>query len=305
MNAVFGTILENLRSIEIVEVPTIDVFKKDKTNTGDSKELTINQFIERYLPSDYKVKKGIIYSIDNFSNNIDCVVLAPNHPALNTPIREVILAEGVYAAIEIKPDITVLTDKGEFNRGLTQIKSVKNLSRDTDIFDLNLFTSKKIKNDYFKKIPSVIFSHKSAEPKKIIEFIRKKVDNGEYKYDELPDLIVSLNYGVIMYTPDFSTNSISKDLPDEVKSVFGDYVFTHFHTKTKEETLALFLVLFLGLTPPTMMLSKFIITDYLRKLDIKFNKNFYPILLDLEKTKKSIEIAKEFLKKRNKSEKKQ
>ncbi|MXO06646.1 DUF6602 domain-containing protein [Flavobacterium sp. HBTb2-11-1] len=297
MNAVFGTILENLRAIEIVETPTIDVFKKDRTNTGDSKELTVSQFIERYLPSDYKVRKGIIYSLDSQSNNIDCVVLAPNHPALNTPVREVMLAEGVYAAIEVKPDITVLTDKGEFNRGLSQIRSVKNLSRETDILDLSQLTNKQKKSDYYKKIPSIIFSHKSADPKKTIEFIRKKVENGEYKSDELPDLIVSLDNGILMYTPDFSSNSISKQLPDELKPIYGEYVFTHFETNSKEETLALFLVLFLGLTPPTMMLSKFIITDYLRKIDIKFKKTFYPILLDLTKTKESLEKVKEFLEK--------
>lgn len=297
MNAVFGTILENLRAIEIVEVLTIDVFKKDRTNTGDSKELTVSQFIERYLPSDYKVKKGIIYSLDSQSNNIDCVVLAPNHPALNTPVREVILAEGVYAAIEVKPDITVLTDKGEFNRGLSQIRSVKNLSREPDIWDLNQLTNKPKKSSYYKKIPSIIFSHKSAEPKKTIDFIKKKVENGEYKSDELPDLIVSLDNGVIMYTPDFSSNSISKGLPDDIKAVYGEYVFTHFATNSKEETLALFLVLFLGLTPPTMMVSKFIITDYLRKIDIKFKKKFYPILLDPEKSKEIIEKAIEYLEK--------
>ena len=49
MNAVFGTILENLRAIEIVEISTIPVFTKDRTNTGDSKELTVSQFIERYF----------------------------------------------------------------------------------------------------------------------------------------------------------------------------------------------------------------------------------------------------------------
>ncbi|RAK21750.1 hypothetical protein B0I03_105183 [Flavobacterium aquaticum] len=301
MNAVFGTILENLRAIEIVEISTIPVFTKDRTNTGDSKELTVSQFIERYLPADYKVKKGIIYSLDGASKNIDCVVLAPNHPALNTPIREVILAEGVYAAIEVKPDITVLTDKSEFNRGLSQIKSVKKLSRETDILDFNQFTNKAKKSDYYKKIPSIIFSHKSAEPKKTIEFIQKKVENGEYKIDELPDLIVSLDNGVIMYTPDFSSNSISKDLPNELKSVFGEYVFTHFETKSKEETLALFLVLFLGLTPPTMLISKFIITDYLRKIDIKFIKKFYPIFLDIKKATECLEKMNELVEQKKSS----
>ncbi len=39
MNAVFGSILENLRAINIVTEPTVEVFKGDKTNTSNSLSL--------------------------------------------------------------------------------------------------------------------------------------------------------------------------------------------------------------------------------------------------------------------------
>ena len=45
MNAVFGSILENLKAIEIVDDSTVEVFRSDRTFTGDSKEVTVQQFI--------------------------------------------------------------------------------------------------------------------------------------------------------------------------------------------------------------------------------------------------------------------
>lgn len=137
MNAVFGSIIENLRAINIVADQTVEVFRGDRTYTGDSKEITVNEFINSYLPLDFQVKKGKIFSQTSSSNNIDCVVLAPNHPRLITPVREVILAEGVYAAVEVKPDISVLTDNSELMRGLNQIKSIKNLKRQSDFFTMS------------------------------------------------------------------------------------------------------------------------------------------------------------------------
>jgi len=114
MNAVHGSIIENLRYVEIVYEETVEVFKKDRTNTSDSKEVTVKQFIRSYLPSDYQVmSKSKIYSRNSETKNIDCVVLAPNHPKLITPKRLVVLAEGVYSAIEVKPDISTLTDNSE------------------------------------------------------------------------------------------------------------------------------------------------------------------------------------------------
>jgi hypothetical protein len=283
MNAVFGSILENLRAIEIVEVPTVDAFKNDRTNTGDSKELTVSQFVERYLPADFKVKRGIIYSQQGYSNNIDCVVLAPNHPALATPIREVILAEGVYSAIEVKPDISVLTEKGELLRGLNQIKSIKSLSRQIEQVDLSKLLNTSPKPNYYSKIPCAIFSHKSTEILKTINFIISKIKDGTLNSEEIPDLIVTLDKGLIMYTPHLSSTGIGQALPKEQRELYGERVFLHFETTEKETTLALFLLMFLNFTPPTMLTSKFIIKDYLAQLKVKYSTKIYAVELNAEK----------------------
>lgn len=283
MDAVFGSILENLRAIEIVETPTIDAFKKDRTNTGDSKELTVREFVERYLPADYKTKKGIIYSQTTESNNIDCVVLSPNHPALATPIREVILAEGVYAAIEVKPDISVLTENGELLRGLNQIKSVKSLERTIEELDLSRLMNTPKKPKYYQKIPAIIFSHKSTDIKNTVDFIISKIKDGTLNSDEIPDLIVTLDKGIIFYTPHLSFSGVGQQLSPEQRLTYGERAFFHFQTTEKEITLALFLLLFLNLTPPTLLTHRFIIKDYLEKLQLKFETKVYPVEIDMGK----------------------
>ncbi|MBD3842135.1 MAG: hypothetical protein IE909_09665 [Campylobacterales bacterium] len=50
MNAVHGSTIENLQQIEIIYEETIDAFKKDRTNTGDSREVTVSQFIASFFP---------------------------------------------------------------------------------------------------------------------------------------------------------------------------------------------------------------------------------------------------------------
>jgi hypothetical protein len=283
MNAVLGSILENLRSIEIVDTPTVDPFKKDKTNTGDSKEITVKEFIERYLPSDFRVKKGIIYSQTSESNNIDCVILAPNHPALTTPVRSVILAEGVYAAVEVKPDITVLTDGGELLRGLKQIKSVKSLTREIEEIDLSRLLKTTKPPEYFKKIPAVIFSHRSTDIKDTIDFIISKIKDNTLGLEEIPDIIVTLDKGIIFYTPHLSATNFGQQLSKEQREIYKERVFIHFDTNEKEVILSLFLLMFLNFTPPTILTQKFIIKDYLSQLGLKFKTKIYPVEVDVAK----------------------
>ncbi len=285
MNAVFGSILENLAAINIVEHPTADVFKKDKGNTANAREATVSQFIARYLPSDFQIReRTAIYSKDAASSNIDCVVLAPNHPQLITPIRQIALAEGVYAAVEVKPDISVLTDGSEFMRGLNQIKSVKNLTRTIEEVDISKLLNTPKKPEYFKKIPAVLFSFSSGSIEKTIEFVVEKIRNKQLTSEELPDLIVTLDKGVIYYTPHLSATPFAQQLIPEQKAIYGEKVFIHFAAAKQEMSLAIFLLLFLNLDPPTLLTHKFIIKDYLSQAELEYTSKFYAA----EFTKESI-----------------
>ena len=292
MNAVIGSILENLKAIEIIYEPTVEVFKGDRTNTGDSKEISVNDFILSYLTSAYRVKKGKIYSLDNESANIDCVVLSPNHPNLITPKREIILAEGVFCAIEVKPDITSLTEKSEFSRGLKQIQSIKKLNRQITKI------SGRGKPKSFDSIPSVIFSKYSSDFDKVVGTIREKVLDKQLKPDELPDLIFSMDKGALFYCPSFKDHRFFKLLSDSQKLVFNEAVFLHFSSNEKHVNLLLFLIIVLNFQKPDIPISDFFIKKYLTLENMNETRQLYLLdesKMDLEKNpeleKKLIELA--------------
>ncbi|WP_157209291.1 DUF6602 domain-containing protein [Mariniflexile maritimum] len=293
MNAVIGSIIENLRSIQIIYEPTVEIFKGDRTNTGDSKEISVNEFIQSYLTNDYRVKKGKIYSLDSESANIDCVVLAPNHPNLITPKREVILAEGVFCAIEVKPDITSLSKTSEFVRSTKQIKSIKNLNRKVDRLNLKILGNVE-KPAYFDKIPAVLFSKKSADFNKIIEHFRHKVKAEELKKDELPDIIFSIENGVLFYCPHFKHTSYYKMLSEPQKLLFADATFMQVSSQDKEEhiNLLIFLIMLLNLEKPHIPISDFFIKQYLQNKNFKTNYKFMTLEGETERLINNPEMAK-------------
>ncbi|KLT70443.1 DUF6602 domain-containing protein [Flavobacterium sp. ABG] len=279
MNAVHGSIIENLKQIEIIYEETIDAFKKDRTNTGDSKEVTVSQFIASYLSNDYQVKStSKIYSRTQETNNIDCVVLSPNHPRLITPKREVILAEGVFAAIEVKPDISTLTEKSEFQRGLNQIKSVKNIIRDVDRLELTGFPGEETTPKYYDKIPSVIFSSKSTELRKTVDYICENVRERKLDHEEIPDLIVCLDKGLIFYSPVFSSTDIGQNLKSKLPSI-PKKAFVTYASSEKPMILIMFLRYFLNFPSPHMLLTDFVVKKYLTDIET----NFVVKLLDADK----------------------
>lgn len=277
MNAVLGTILENLDLIEIVYEETVEAFKGDKSKTSDSKEVTISQFVGSYLTPEYQVKsQSKIYSKTQETNNIDCVVLAPNHPRLITPKREVILAEGVYFAIEVKPDISTLTDKSEFYRGLLQIKSIKNINREIESLDLSKLMKRPPLPKYFDKIPAIIFSSKSSTLKNTVDFISKKVAEGKLGYEELPDMIVCMDKGIIFYHPDLSYSSIASQMKNEGNKI-PKRGFVCLTTKEKSHLLVVFLATLLSYKLPTIQVSGFIINKYLSDINLPWEANLYEL----------------------------
>lgn len=262
MNAVYGSIVENLRAIQIVLEKTPSPFTTDRIQTGNGREFTIQEFVSRYFPTTYTVKKGPIFSLASQSNEIDCVLLAPNHPMLITPIREVIIAEGVHAAIELKPDISNLSDeKGtEIKRALSQIQSVKRLQRDIPRLVLKSLGQKR-PNSYFDKIPTFLFSFKSKPATELISFLIRQVNNEVYTFEDFPDFIVTLDNGILFYTP-FARECMFHNMIAEHYSSFPDSLFLHFPLN-QEETLAMFLIALFSVSPPELLVSDFILKNYL------------------------------------------
>ncbi len=272
MNAVFDSIVENLREIKIVMEPTPGSFTGDRIQTGNGREYTLQEFVSKYFPSTYSTKKGPIHSMSGRSNEIDCVLLAPNHPQLITSIgREVIIAEGVHAAIELKPDISTLTSDSEFARGLNQLKSVKRLNR--DIFPMSPLPGELPLPKRANQIPTFLFSFNSAPVEKTLDFIEELLKTKEYELSDIPDFIVTLDNGIICFTEE-----ASKSMFRGVKSshkVQEEIFFVHYEMNNMETRLALFLLSLINVTPPEPVIADHILRKYLNDAVAEYKCMFY------------------------------
>ncbi|MBD3842136.1 MAG: hypothetical protein IE909_09670 [Campylobacterales bacterium] len=186
--------------------------------------------------------------------------------------------EGVFAAIEVKPDISTLTEKSEFQRGLYQIKSVKSIIRDVDRLELTGFPGKESTPKYYDKIPSVIFSSKSTELRKTVDYICENVREGKLDHEEIPDLIVCLDKGLIFYSPYFSSTGIGQNLESKLPSI-PQKAFVTYASSDKPMILIMFLRYFLNFTSPHLLLTDFVVKKYLTDIET----NFVVKLLDADK----------------------
>jgi hypothetical protein len=253
MSVILDAIKENLRNIKIIFDPTETAFKRDTIKTGAAKELSVKEFIESYFPQTYQIRKGLIYSLESESREIDCVLLAPNHPRLITPVRDVILAEGVHAAIEIKPDISTLTESSEFHRGLNQISSVKKLKR-----KISQMPTGYVSPD--QSIPCVIFSNKSRPLSELTNYMLHLIQNKVFEPSDFPDIIVTMDYGIIYHTP-FSAQSMFKTFVGSQTPINRQNMFLEI--PTGDSTLAFFIYLLYHVTPPEPFFDEPILRKYL------------------------------------------
>lgn len=125
---------------------------------ADRREMDFISFLRKYFPFPYRIVKGnIIDSYGRNSASIDCIVLNPSHPYTVDPKNDkasVIFADGVDFAVEIKPK---LDNESEINRGLKQLRTVKQLRRVRDgIIFRDRFTENQ--KETAKTIPAFIVS---------------------------------------------------------------------------------------------------------------------------------------------------
>jgi hypothetical protein len=96
---------------------------------ADFREHALQDFVQRFFPFPHRVTKGKVRdTFGAISDSVDCIVCNPNHPyTVDTHGKfRLIFAEGVDAAIEVKPDVGA---SAELLRGLEQGLSVKALKR--------------------------------------------------------------------------------------------------------------------------------------------------------------------------------
>jgi hypothetical protein len=96
---------------------------------AEFREHALLDFLSHYFPFPYRTVKGnIVDHTNKRSLSVDCVLVNPEHPYIinHREKFKIILADGVDAAIEVKPDISQIS---ELYRSLKQGLSVKELRR--------------------------------------------------------------------------------------------------------------------------------------------------------------------------------
>lgn len=114
-------------------------YKSSKSKGGspddvaDFRELSLRRFLETYFPFPFIVTKGTILDVKgNRSGSVDNIILSPIHPRTmgrSGGKAEIILADGVEVAIEVKSDPH---SNSEMDRLVKQSRKAKKLQRIND-----------------------------------------------------------------------------------------------------------------------------------------------------------------------------
>jgi hypothetical protein len=226
---------------------------------SDRREIALTKFLKKFFPFPYRIAKGNIrdsYGLSSMS--IDCVLLNPSHPYTTSDKINfsVILADGVDAAIEVKPKLN--SDK-EIERSLNQIASVKRLTRKrTSVLNLKVLGKQHSPETLAnaKKIPSIIFAIETYKNDKLLlEKIVDFYEKNQFKRDLQFDFIVINGHYVIV--------NIRKGSYFELNGKFdnGLYIYNY-----GELTLTAFLMLLNKFPPSEMRNSSTVLEHY---IDIK------------------------------------
>jgi hypothetical protein len=160
--------MDKLKDILINEATKLDMEFRDASSLGKGtpqetatfREGAFRDFLRRFYPAPYRIVQGKIHDLFDHepSHSIDSIIVNPIHPHLiDTEGKfKLLLADGIDAAIEVKPDISNTT---ELERALKQGVSVKKLSQVTGPLILSDRHPKYIQ-DFSKKNPIFCFHFK-------------------------------------------------------------------------------------------------------------------------------------------------
>ena len=121
------------------------------------------------------------------------------------------------------------------------------------------------------RIPCSIFAHRSQNADRTISFMKTCVKDGRLSSNELPDIIVTLDNGIIFHSL-YIEESIFKTWVKQQSDIHQGEKYIHLET-SDEKTLGMFLLILLCVIPPEPIISAYIIKRYLEEgiHDIKFN----------------------------------
>ena len=154
---------------------------KSSINIGDNREIFLNKFLKGSLPKKLSIEKGEIWDNKrNKTEQLDSIIIRDDCPALDFEGKNVYLAEGVFAVIEIKSNL----DSTQLKRAGKTLERVKNL----EIKDSANITIE----PHLNRPLRLVFSYKGAK----LETLMSVIDQNNWT--DLFDMICILGKGVII-----------------------------------------------------------------------------------------------------------
>jgi hypothetical protein len=179
------------------------------------RESALQSTLSNYFPFPFRVAKGgIVDSYGRRSASVDCILVNPLHP-YTIDRREnfkLIFAEGVNAAVEVKPDIS---QKDELYRGLAQGLTVKALRRAETALSMPEQEGEEAVK-YSLRVPYFVFAMKAkADPLDTVEEILDFYAEREIDPLDQADAVVIDGVGILHNFPVPAFNYFRQDqLPD-------------------------------------------------------------------------------------------
>jgi hypothetical protein len=251
-----------------------EVQKASRQGRGTSQEISdfrenaLQSFLQNYFPFPYRIAKGGIRdSRGNKSDSIDCILVNPFHPyTIDSRDKfKIILADGVDAAVEVKPDIS---RKTELIRGLEQGLTVKALRRTrTPLLKISSPSEEMV--NYSLRTPYFIFATKAK--RNILETAEEVTDfysnEGISSLDQA-DAIVVESVGIIANYPVKGLFTWEqKDTSEKASKIF-ERDTGWFFEEWGVDTLAGFLLKLNSAFPARGTLHAPLISEYLRTTQI-------------------------------------
>lgn len=164
---------------------------------SEFRENAFRSFISRFYPSPYKITKGKIHDsfMEKPSASIDCLIVNPAHPNMidSQGKFQLLLADGIDIAIELKPDTYNLE---ELYRGLRQGISVKELRRIKG--PILSFKAPSHLLEYSRQIPFFIFTTKTRKTiEELVLYIAEWYRQNSVSIENQLDSIVIHRVGVV------------------------------------------------------------------------------------------------------------
>lgn len=170
----------NDKATELLSKYRTSANQSASNNLGKNREEFLNFFLTKVLPPRLKVISGeLIDSENKHTGQLDTIVIRDDAPSLEFGKENTYLAEGVFAAIEIKSSLNMesLTD------AVNSMLKVKNLTIPEQAIKFGGY--------YLGRPLRILFSYTGVKAETIIKHINLN------NYQEVFDLICILDQGVI------------------------------------------------------------------------------------------------------------